>query len=136
MRIGPLVPFVGFVTVWSCATAPAPSTGATVPVAVDVKCTGPNVVFSVSPWRLELAEGDAVVWQLTDPAQTIEIRKRQSAWPFNSNRFTGTQADPPTGQAMKGGQRGKSFRYFIAVGCQGSEGPRRVELDPDMYIKR
>jgi len=105
-------------------------------VAVNVDCTGNDVSFVVRPWHLELDEGDEVTWQLANATQTIEIRKRQSAWPFNANKFTGTQADPPTARAMKPGQRGKSFRYSIAVTCQGAEGARTVELDPDMYIKR
>ena len=136
MRISRLVPLLGLGVVWSCASVPRPPRGQVLPVAVDVRCTGPNVVFSVSPWHLELAAGDEVVWQLADATQNIEIRKRQSAWPFDDNKYTGTQADPPTGKAMKGGQNGKSFRYSIVVNCQGGEGARRVELDPDLYIKR
>ena len=136
MRIRPLVPLAGLVAAWSCASLPAPPRGQTLPVAVNVQCTGADVVFSVRPWHLELAEGDEVVWQLADATQTIEIRKRQSAWPFDDNKYTGTTASPPTGKAMKGGQKGKSFRYSIVVNCQGGEGARRVELDPDLYIKR
>jgi hypothetical protein len=94
------------------------------------------VVFSVTPWRLELASGDEVTWQLADASQTMEIRKRQSAWPFNVNKFNGNQADPPSSRGMKAGQQGKTFRYLISVACQGGEGPRRVELDPDLYIRR
>jgi hypothetical protein len=135
MRIGRFVLLVGLGVVWSCAP-PRPPVGQTLPVRVNVDCSGPNVVFSVSPWRLELASGDEVVWQLADASQTIEIRKRQSGWPFDNNKYTGSQADPPTGKAMKGGQNGKTFRYAIAVNCQGGEGARRVELDPDLYIRR
>jgi hypothetical protein len=136
MLIHRVIPFAGLAALWACASPPSPPRGQNLPVAVDVRCTGPDVVFSVSPWHLELAEGDEVTWRLADPAQTIEIRKRQSAWPFDRNRFSGTQADPPVGEAMKGGQRGKTFRYAIVVTCQGGEGARTVELDPDMYIKR
>jgi hypothetical protein len=135
MGIRGLGPLAGLVVVWSCASPPAPPRGATVPVAVDVQCTGADVVFSVSPWHLELTEGDEVVWQLADATQTMEIVKRQSGWPFNDNRFRGNRTDPPTSRGMKGGQKGRTFRYAIAVTCQGSEGARRVELDPDMYIK-
>lgn len=136
MTFRPLVPLVGLVAVVSCASLPHPPRGQTLPVAVSVQCAAADVVFSVRPWRLELAEGDEVVWQLADATQTIEIRKRQSSWPFDDNKYTGTQADPATAKTMKGGQKGKTFRYSIAVNCQGGEGPRRVELDPDMYIKR
>ncbi len=136
MGITRLVPLAGLLILGACRQDPAPPVRQTREVAVDVRCTGLDVSFSVSPWHLELDEGDEVVWRLADASQTIEIRKRQSAWPFSDNRYSGTQADPPTGRAMKGGQRGRTFRYLVAVTCQGGEGARTVELDPDMYIKR
>jgi hypothetical protein len=126
---------IGLTGLSACAP-PAPPPGPVVPVAVEVTCTGADVDFKVRPWYLELNQGDQVDWLLADPQQSIEIRKASSAWPFQSNKFNGNRADPPTSRAMKGGQGGKHFRYAIAVTCQGPEGPRTVVLDPDMYIKR
>jgi len=71
-----------------------------------------------------------------EPAgQTIEVKKKQSAWPFSDNKFTGNRGDPPRGRGMKGGQKGKRFHYGIVVTCQGPSGPREVIIDPDMYVR-
>ena len=120
---------------WSCPSPPRPAAGQDREVTVDVRCTGEEVVATVNPWSRSLDEGDAVVWLLVDPSQTIEIKKKQSAWPFSDNKFTGNRGDPPRGRGMKGGQKGKRFHYGIVVTCQGPSGPREVIIDPDMYVR-
>lgn len=121
--------------VWSCAVPPRPPRGQDREVAVDVRCTGEEVAITINPWSSALDEGDEIVWRLADANQTIDIRKKQSAWPFDNNKFNGNRADPPHGRGMKGGQKGKTFRYEIKVTCQAGGGPREVIIDPDMYIK-
>jgi len=125
---------LGFVA-WACASEPPPR-GPDREVTIQVSCVDEQVSFTVSPWRLELNEGEGAVWTLADATQTIEIQKKQRAWPFSDNKLAGSRADPPHGRAMKGGQKGKSFRYAIAVTCEGSAGAREIVIDPEMYVRR
>ena len=138
MTIRRLPPFLGLAALWACAP-PDPPQRTRQNVTVAVTCSGNDVTFAVSPWYLELSEGDEVSWQLTQ-GQTITIEPERglfgARWPFQDNKYAGGPGDNPTASRMKGGQAGKSYRYVIAVTCTVGDSTRTVKLDPDVYIKR
>ncbi len=110
----------------------------TATVMVDIRCTGDRIRQSVTPWELEINQGDAVEWRLHPSAHstTIEITPKQEAWPFlDGTRHRGRADAPARATRMRPNQRGLRFQYAITLVCPQGGQQDTVVIDPDIVIR-
>ena len=112
----------------------------TVPVEVNVTCTGGSVQVTVNPWVVRLQQGDDIDWILNDQAQssTIEIAPKQPGqWAFGIERHQGQRGAGSAARArnMRPNQRGRRYQYDITLICQDGNTSYTVVIDPDVEIE-
>ena len=122
----------------ACARGVAPpSTGQGQTVTITATCTGADVQVGVAPWRGELEPGDSITWTLVGDADSFEISNRtaRGKWPFTEGLpYRGNPGAPKRVSGMKPNPRGE-YRYAITLMCTADGQPRRVVIDPDMWVK-
>jgi hypothetical protein len=124
------------VTLGACHRAPPSLAPKTVPVAVEVRCSGNQTFVSVDPWLLELNLGDAAEWSLrpNSTVYSVDVAPKQGPWPFKGNPQHGNATNP----ARSGGAASVHGRhkYTITAICGTQDQPgQTVVIDPDMDIK-
>ncbi len=114
----------------------------TVNVDVRIDClAGRGVSFSLTPWAIEVLQGDSINWRLDGSANVSEmqvIAKRNGQWPFRRKPpYRSTKARPAGAQALDAAQNGRKYQYAVSAICtRDSVTADTVIIDPDMIIIR
>lgn len=124
----------------ACAK-PVLEPGAVVPVSVSLTCADTGMQASISPYIVQIPEGDQVEWKLTDNSTVSEIeidKKKDGSWPYDGDLpYKGSKERAAKAGRMKSGLVGRKFGYTISGTCTSSGGEeRRIVIDPDMIIIR
>ncbi|MEO8577592.1 MAG: hypothetical protein ABI556_12860 [Gemmatimonadales bacterium] len=118
-----------------------PYVGKQVNVAVDIRClAGNGVQFSLTPWAVQIAQGDSVSWVLSPDAGVPEITitpKVPTKWPYDdAGPYKGNAAKGPKVKKMKNNVKvGDRYSYNVSGVCTRADGTTsNVVIDPDMII--
>lgn len=142
MRSPALTACVAIVSlITGACTRPLLEPGAVIPVTVSLTCADAGMQASISPYVVQVPEGDQVEWKIAESSTVSEIeidKKQNGSWPYDGALpYRGGRENPPKAGRMKGGLVGRKFGYTISGTCTSAGGEaRRIVIDPDMIIIR
>ena len=124
----------------ACAR-PVLEPGALIPVTVSLTCADAGMQASITPYIVQVPEGDQVEWKLAEGSTVMELeidKKPNGSWPYDGKLpYKGGKDNPAKSGQMKGGLVGRKFGYTISGTCTSTGGEaRRIVIDPDMIIIR
>ena len=115
----------------------------TVNVDVRVDClAGRGVSFSLTPWTIEVQQGDSINWRLDQGANVASMdiisKMPGNQWPFRRKPpYRSTKARPAGAQSLDNAQTGRRYKYAVSTVCvRDSTQADTVIIDPDMIIIR
>lgn len=110
-------------------------------VNLQVGCSGDTVSFTLSPWRLAVAQGDAIEWHLTVTTGRVPefgVEPVQGGrWLYvDTARIPGNPQRPARAQEMHRNASG-NYRYQVDLTCADSVtgNIHSVVVDPDVVVE-
>lgn len=153
VRALPTILLGAVVGLGACAAPDPLAINATRLVTITTSCWDTSVAFQLSPWDVDVQQGDQVEWAMASPAQGVVgeyyiVPESAKSWPYpqmlgKSGKGKGKALGRPTvplpSKNMRAGVPENSrYKYQIEYYCypEGSTDSLKVVIDPDVVVDR